>query len=354
MKHILLVIALILMATPSYAIQLTGVEGKFECPKLTWAHNCAQKYGAQFRKNHTNVVEQKGETLIVQLFNGEALEVDVVDVKNKIRTVVEITNNTRFLTMVEIFKINIKWFVIDRQTGHIISTKGYPLFSPNEKTFVSSANGLNDKYFTPNHLNIYKLTDEGFKKTFSAHEWEKGDRWGPVNVAWLNNTKVQFEKDHFNQKSTDKNFIHEEPYYLGMINGQWQILSNKYFPLVQQKDKGLEVQLLNGKKYTFQDEEWKFTDQNITKDERYLIIYAKDLLSMHNHGSWLMFDRKLASSTNIGADPLFSPDGKSFVSSSFDLEAGYSPNIFDIYALTDEGVVHTFNAIKVSAEDHVA
>lgn len=53
--------------------------------------------------------------------------------------------------------------------------------------------------------------------------------------------------------------------------------------------------------------------------------------------TWLLFDRATGRVFDVGGYPLFSPDGRRFIAASEDLDAGYSPTVFDLYDVTEQG-----------------
>jgi hypothetical protein len=228
MKYFLLVMSLVLIATNSYGtildephqIKLTEVEEKFECLDVDNNFKCAKLYEAVFLKNHMLLVEKKEGKLFVLLLNGQKLELDN---KDNFLTALEITKDKRFLTIRQQFFHGNTWVILDRKTGKMTDTQGYPFFSPDEKIFVSVSKDLEARY-SPNTLDIYKLKEDGLEKVFEGVG--KKEHWAPSKVKWLSNTKVQFEKI---MGRPTRGFLGESVgiYFLEMVGNKWQLSPSK-------------------------------------------------------------------------------------------------------------------------------
>jgi hypothetical protein len=60
-------------------------------------------------------------------------------------------------------------------------------------------------------------------------------------------------------------------------------------------------------------------------------------------GTYDLVDMKTGKLTNIGGDPLLSPDQQRIAVAHADIEAGYAPNVLSVYLITPTGLIREFD-----------
>jgi hypothetical protein len=80
------------------------------------------------------------------------------------------------------------------------------------------------------------------------------------------------------------------------------------------------------------------------RSAKYYLVSIRDTLGYfylirvfgYESRGYILVDKKTGQTIDLYGMPIFSPDGKKFVSVSLDLEAGYIPNLIRIYELVDD------------------
>jgi hypothetical protein len=136
---------------------------------------------------------------------------------------------------------------------------------------------------------------------------------------------------------TDTLVKFKEPSYLG----DHEILEVEYLeaePAVRRTAEGLTFQLKNGGSKILKD------NADFDDDEYVRHFFIKSwndighwqILSTYNESfTYLLIDQTDGTETSIWSDPVFSPDKKYFLTGSADIDAGFIPNGFQLWSLTN-------------------
>ncbi|HEY3487333.1 MAG TPA: hypothetical protein VGL10_04655, partial [Gammaproteobacteria bacterium] len=186
MNRPLISILFVISASSVSAISITEVEGKFVCDGILSEQECVLKYEAALMKSDKSLIQREGKKLLVRLKNGGYFRIDD---ENQGYNALEIVGLGKYLVLREQYWEGHTWHLLDLETGEILETKGYPLFSPNNQKFVCSQRDLSAGY-SPNVLSVYVIKEGKPVSVFSIPPGE--DDWGPGNVEWVNDAKIKF------------------------------------------------------------------------------------------------------------------------------------------------------------------
>jgi hypothetical protein len=182
------------------AISITEVEGKFSCDGIWNEQECASEHEAVLMKNNKNLIRREEKELLVRLKSGKYFRLDD---ENQRYNALEVVGAGKYLVLREQYWEGNTWHLLNLETGEILETKGYPLFSPNNQKFVCSQRDLEAGY-SPNVLSVYVIKQGKPVRVFSISPGE--DDWGPGDVEWLNDATIKFQ-----QVSINKDYKREEP-----------------------------------------------------------------------------------------------------------------------------------------------
>jgi hypothetical protein len=223
MNRLITLMFLVVISCPSYGIAITEVDGRFECPDLRNAQKCAKKYEARFKADNPSLIRREGDELVIKLNDGRHYEIK--DENHRIN-VLELADNHQYLVLREQYWEGNTWHLLNLNTGLMLETEGYPLFSPDGQWVVVSQMDLLAGY-SPNVLRIYKNIAGMPLVVFDAHAF--GKDWGPTDVRWEGNSMVRFDyvtlSDDYRPGQSDS--LYERfPARLKLRDGEWHLLLN--------------------------------------------------------------------------------------------------------------------------------
>lgn len=187
MKQNALLLVIALVAFPSYAIDLTPLPTILSCPDLGNMQECAIRVESQLTAKLPNVFSVNLGGFAIHMLDGTFQRLDN---ENDLLNIVDISPDTRFLVVREQFYEGNTWHIFDRQTGNLMNIGGYPLFSPNNLSFVVMEQDL-DAGYSPNRMAIYRVADSVVEEESSL--LREGDTWGPGVTSWIDNKTIRFE-----------------------------------------------------------------------------------------------------------------------------------------------------------------
>ncbi len=210
--YFLAVVLFVASAQWAGAIDITQVEGKFECPDLSNQQSCANRFEEAFLVQHAGLVQPGEDALEIRLQSGELLQLKRFGGFN----LLELDESGRFLTLREQFSEGNTWHLVDLDRGIITEIFGYPLFSPNGTKFVCASEDL-DAGWSVNAFDVYQITPQGIMRVFQAMSPGAGT-WAGRDVHWIDDQRIGFQRAEWRD-----NHIGEDPAILQFSEGMWRI-----------------------------------------------------------------------------------------------------------------------------------
>jgi hypothetical protein len=187
MKKNALLLLVASIAFPSYAIDLTPLPNILSCPELSNTHECAIHVESQLTANVPNIFSTDSGGFAIRMLDGTSQRLND---ENDLMNIVDISPDKRFLVVREQFYEGNTWHIFDRQTGNLTHIGGYPLFSPNNLSFVAVEQDL-DAGYSPNRMAIYRVAGGVIEE--ESDLLSEDDTWGPGFTSWIDNETVRFE-----------------------------------------------------------------------------------------------------------------------------------------------------------------
>lgn len=191
--------------------------GRYECPEIKNSFECAQMIE---KKINTSFVHRINESVLeITLLDGEVRSFINVEnategfqVNESIRySVLEITNESRYVVLGRYFREGEAYALLDRKTGAYHELKGYPVFSPDGGKLLVASTDFSGFGYTV--LQIYKVMEKTIEFEYSADlggEWSAD--WGVDSIVWQSSsiiifTRVTIDCSIYEKTACEKQFL---------------------------------------------------------------------------------------------------------------------------------------------------
>lgn len=171
------------------------------CKDSSNSYECAQKIEKYQIKRYKNIVIRQNNRLLLKLSNRRQLILEDIDKEGE-GTV--LYSFRELLEDLNIYVIHIqyyeggKYMLINKNSGEKINIVGKIKVSPDKQRLVSYNVDLEARY-CPNGFQIIRLLNDRFVKEYELIQ----DEWGPSNVKWISNSKLEFEKTGWQGESLE-------------------------------------------------------------------------------------------------------------------------------------------------------
>ncbi|MEW6621105.1 MAG: hypothetical protein AB1422_17530 [bacterium] len=169
--------------------RIPHLDGLCNC---TNSYECAQKLEKYQLNRYKNFVIRQSDRLLLKLDNGGQLTLEDID---KEGNETELYTFRELLENLNIYVIQIHYYeggeymLINKNSGEKIKIVGKIKVSPDKQRLVSYNVDL-EAHYCPNGFQIIRLLNDHFVEEYQLII----DEWGPSNVKWISNTKLEFEK----------------------------------------------------------------------------------------------------------------------------------------------------------------
>lgn len=187
------------------------------CPGVQNMHECATIWEAKVSRERAGLVARLGGRLRVTLLDGEQRplwgQCAICFV------LVALSADERFAIIREQYGEGNTWHVLDRKNGRLTLVDGYPLFSPDGKTFVAIQTDL-DAQYSATLMDVYDASGATPRRVFKTLTDEESwsPEWGPASVYWCDNATIAF------QRAVGEAYVKSDTLEaLVLRNGRWRM-----------------------------------------------------------------------------------------------------------------------------------